>query len=69
MNSIENLPASRLETFLEIILKLTYVSSQIVDSTEKCHKKIKAKLFEDTKFSYLCLGIRKTLSFGEFDES
>ena len=47
MNLIENLLDSRLETCLEIILQLTYVSCQIVDSIEKCHKKIKAKLFED----------------------
>ena len=32
--------------------------------------KIKAELFEDKqKFSFLCLGTSKTLSFGEFDES
>ena len=30
----------------------------------------KVELFEDKKkFSFLFLGIRKTLSFGEFDES
>ena len=47
MNLIENLPDSILETYLEIILQLTYISGQIVDSTEKMSLKIKAKLFED----------------------
>ena len=47
MNLIENLPYSRSEIYLEIILQLTYVSSQIVDSTRKMSLKIKAKLFED----------------------
>ena len=35
----------------------------------KMSLKIKAKLFEEKKNSFLLLGIRKTLSLGEFDES
>ena len=36
VNLIENIPDSRLETHLEIIIQLTYVSCLIVDSTKKC---------------------------------
>ena len=36
VNLIENLSDSRLETRLEIIIQLTYVSCPIMDSTEKC---------------------------------
>ena len=36
VNLIENLPDSRLETYLEINLQLTCVYCQIEDSTEKC---------------------------------
>ena len=36
VNLIENHPNSRLETCLEIILQLNYVSCPIMDLTKKC---------------------------------
>ena len=66
---IENLLYSRLETCLEVILQLTYVTYPI-EFEKKMSLKIKAKLFEDKQnfLVFFCLGTRKTLSLGEFDE-
>ena len=69
MNLIENLPDSRMETCLEIILQLTYVSCQIVDSIEKCHKKKKLNCLRTNKIFFYMLGDKKNFKFGEFDES
>ena len=54
MNLMENLPDSRLETCLEVILQLNYVSCPIEDL------KIKAKLFKDKQnFLFIAWGQEK----------
>ena len=63
VNLIENLPDYRLETCLEIILQLTDASCQIVDSIEKCHKKIKTKLFKDKQNFFSLLGDKQNFEF------
>ena len=64
MNLFKNLPDSRMETCLEIILQLTYVSCQIVDSIEKCHKKIKVELFKDKQIFFSLLEDKQNFKFG-----
>ena len=64
-----------MKTKFEAMLQLTSFNSSCglkkdCKIKQKNVPKNKAKLFEEKqKFSSLCLGISKTLSLGEFDES
>ena len=64
-----NIPDSRLETCLEVILQLTYVSYPIELKQKNVLKNIRLNCLRTNIISFLCLGTNKTLSLGEFDES
>ena len=69
MNLIENLPDSRLETCLEVILQLTYVSCPIELKQKNVLKNKRLNCLRTNKISSFFLGTSKILSLGEFDES
>ena len=71
MTIFENFLKSELKTEFEIKLQLTSLNSSCRFSVQnkKTSLKIKLNCLRKNKSSFLCLGIRKTLSLGEFDES
>ena len=65
VNLIENHPNSRLETYLEIILQLTYVSCQIEDSIENVLKTLMLNCLRTNKILFSLLGDKKNFKFRE----
>ena len=71
MTIFENFLKSELKTEFEIKLQLTSFNSSCRFSVQnrKISLRIKLNYLRTNKSSFLCLGTRKTLSLGEFDES
>ena len=71
MTKFENFLKSELKTKFEIKLQLTSFNSSCRFSVQnrKMSLKINLNCLRTNKSSFLCLGISKTLSLGEFDES
>ena len=71
MTIFENFLKSELKTEFEIKLQVTSfnLSCRFSLQNKKMSLRIKLNHLRTNKSSFLCLGISKTLSLGEFDES
>ena len=64
MNLIKNLPNSRLETYLEIILQITYDLAKLWILPGKCPQKLKLNCLRTDKIFFSLLGDKKNFNFG-----